>query len=574
MFPGLPGRYSVVRKIASGGMAEVYLCRLRGEEGFEKKVAVKVVHPRLSENPRFRDLFIREARIAASLSHQNLIQVFDFGRQGGSFYLAMEFVDGWDLAQTVAQMRDRSMTVPLPVWKWWMGGILDGISYLHSRDVIHRDISPSNILVSRGGAVKITDFGVAWSMRREENGPRERGGKFSYMSPEQARGEEADRTSDLFSAAVIAAEFFLAGRLFPGEGPEEVLARLKEHAVDRIPVSRFPPPVRAVLGKGLADRKSDRYPDAESFTREIAAAVPQAVSRTEFAAYWDLLFPGSERGEEETTVHEGPAAGAAAAGMIREKRESYGFGRRRGVRIAAAATLVAGTVGGILVWNGTVPSFPERESAVPVAGEPLQRPQKDAEGRELPSTPSADGAGVGSAGLSARTKEPAGQVPESPVRSEEENRSSRDAGSSGRGRTVWIETDPEGVTVTNEGGAFLGTTPLRIPSASIEGKILRFRKEGFREKTVPSAALLTVPHFRMALERETGRLEVVQAIPWAKVYESGRYLGITPISSLELPAGEHRLRFVNEPLGVDREEKVIVRPGRNPKLVVPLVRSR
>jgi serine/threonine protein kinase len=144
LFPGLPERYTVIRKIASGGMAEVYLCRLRGEEGFEKNVAVKVVHPRFTENARFRDMFIREARIAATLSHQNLVQVFDFGKRGTSFYLAMEFVDGWNLAQAVAQMRVRSMPVPLPLWRYWVEGMLDGISYLHSRKIIHRDITPSD----------------------------------------------------------------------------------------------------------------------------------------------------------------------------------------------------------------------------------------------------------------------------------------------------------------------------------------------------------------------------------------------------------------------------------------------
>jgi serine/threonine-protein kinase len=133
LVPGLPERYIVVRKIASGGMSEVYLCRLRGEEGFEKKVAVKVIPPRLTEIARFRDLFVREARIAASLSHQNLVQVFDFGRRGNSYFLAMEFVDGWNLAQAVAQLRVRSIPIPLPLWRYWMEGMLDGIAYLHSQ---------------------------------------------------------------------------------------------------------------------------------------------------------------------------------------------------------------------------------------------------------------------------------------------------------------------------------------------------------------------------------------------------------------------------------------------------------
>src|SRR4030042_1862043 len=122
MVPGLPGKYAVLRKIASGGMSEVYLCRLRGEEGFEKKVAVKVIHPRLTENPRFRERFVQEARIAASLSHQHPVQVFDFGRQGNSFFLAMEYVEGWNLAQAFAQMRMRGIREPLPLWRHWLGG--------------------------------------------------------------------------------------------------------------------------------------------------------------------------------------------------------------------------------------------------------------------------------------------------------------------------------------------------------------------------------------------------------------------------------------------------------------------
>ena len=161
MAPERIGKYRVVRKIASGGMAEVYLCRLTGEEGFEKKIAVKVVHSRLSEDRHFRDLFIQEAQIAASLVHPNLIQVFDFGKEGDSHYLAMEFIDGWNLAQVFSQARLRAMSIPLPIWRFWMEGILAGIGHLHSRGIVHRDISPSNVLLSRAGMVKITDYGMA-----------------------------------------------------------------------------------------------------------------------------------------------------------------------------------------------------------------------------------------------------------------------------------------------------------------------------------------------------------------------------------------------------------------------------
>jgi serine/threonine-protein kinase len=257
LVPGFPERYIVIRKIASGGMSEVYLCRLRGEEGFEKKVAVKVIHPRLTEIARFRDLFVREARIAASISHQNLVQVFDFGRRGNSYFLAMEFVDGWNLAQAVAQLRLRSIPVPLPLWRYWMEGMLDGIAYLHSRNIVHRDISPSNVLLSRGGAVKITDFGIARGSRPGEVRTEGWEGKFSYMSPEQARGVDGDDSSDLFSAGIIAAEFFLPGRLFDGEGKEEILSRLRDHNENTLPLGLFPSHISEILRKSLSTGRTD-----------------------------------------------------------------------------------------------------------------------------------------------------------------------------------------------------------------------------------------------------------------------------------------------------------------------------
>lgn len=139
---------------------------------------------------------------------------------------------------------------------------------------------------------------------------------------------------------------------------------------------------------------------------------------------------------------------------------------------------------------------------------------------------------------------------------------------------MWIETDPAGVSVGYEDGTSLGSTPFRLDTATLAGGKVYFRKEGYATRSVSAEALGQLPSFRIALERRTGTVEVVQAIPWAKVYEGDRYLGVTPIPSLVLPVGEHRLRFVNEPLGVDREEPVVVAPGANPKLIVPLVGNR
>jgi serine/threonine-protein kinase len=575
MVPGLPGKYAVLRKIASGGMSEVYLCRLRGEEGFEKKVAVKVIHPRLTENPRFRERFVQEARIAASLSHQNLVQVFDFGRQGNSFYLAMEYVEGWNLAQAFAQMRIRGVPALLAVWRHWMEGMLDGIAYLHSRKVVHRDISPGNILLSRGGALKITDFGIARGSRLGPYRPEGWEGKFSYMSPEQARGEEASVSSDLFSAALIGAEFFLPARFFDGENQDEILARVRDHDGEKLPLERFPPGITGILRKSLSREPGDRFADAASFARAIGAAVPETVSRADLAAFWDLLFPGAGHGEEDTVVIDAPPVGRDAD-LIREKREPYGGRGRRGFRIGVTSALVAASVGGVLLWRENVPRERGPSSVVtkeavkpdPAASDPgIDSPKPGAE-----TLPGGISASLSPEGQKQWTISPSREAKVS--QGAPATAQPKDSERPRKGKRVWIETDPKGVSVDSGDGTHLGSTPFSLDTGPLEGGKIIFRKEGYATRTVSADTLAQLPGFRMGLERLMGTLEVVQAIPWAKVYEGNRYLGVTPIPSLSLPVGEHRLRFVNEPLGVNRVETVIIKPGMNPKLIVPLIGNR
>ena len=422
------------------------------------------------------------------------------------------------------------------------------------RCYINRDITPSNILLSREGAVKITDFGIARGLRFEGDGLVGWEGKFSYMSPEQAKGEEADASTDLFSAAVIAAEFFLPGRLFSGEEKEEILTRLREHDEKTLPVSRFPPEISEVLVKSLSKDRGDRFPDAGGFARAIRGAVPQSFSVADLIAFWDLLFPGAGHGEEDT-VSIGASPSAGIPGWIREDRETYGALGRRAVRIGMTTALVVGSVGGMLWWKGTGPA--ERKDPSVVARESPNPGIAANSSRNALSNPGK--AEVGTKAFAAS------RAPESP----------KPGGIlQGKGRQVWIETDPPGVAVGYEDGTDLGTTPFRLDTAMLGEKRIVFRKKGYVTKSVSAAALGQLLNFRLALERRKGTVEVVQAIPWAKVYVGERYLGVTPISSLELPVGDHRLRFVNEPLGVDRVETVTIAPGANPKLIVPLVGNR
>jgi tRNA A-37 threonylcarbamoyl transferase component Bud32 len=551
------GKHEVVRKIASGGMSNVYLCRLRGEEGFEKKTAVKVIHPRLSAAARFRELFIREARIAASLSHPNLVQVFDFGREGDSYFLAMEYVDGWNLAQAMAQMRLLAVRIPLPVWRSWTEGIVEGLACLHSRRIVHRDVSPSNVLVSRDGRVKIADFGIARRSADREAPPGTWEGKLSYLSPERARGEGASFASDLFAAAVIAAELFLPGRLFDGKDAEETLRRIREHSADRLPVDRFPPEASPILGRALSPAREDRYPDAASMAAAISRAVRAFPSRAEHAAFWDLLFPDPAQ-EEDTVIDEGGSPGGGAD-RVRESRVWYGAPAGRRLRLGIVSGLAAASLGAVLLWNASRDVQAERAGLSPAAsGVPFQ-PRSPSSSAEAGATVGGPGNGPGS------TREAA----------QERSAGATDEGSAGAAagaRIVLLRTGPAGATVALEDGTVLGKTPLHIDLSAWGGRTLLLRKEGYEEFRIRGSGLSRLPGFRVELERSTGTLEVVQAIPWARVYHGDRFLGITPLASVPLPAGRNRLRFVNEALGVDRTESVDVRPGPNPKLIVPLLK--
>ncbi|MGE5700029.1 MAG: protein kinase domain-containing protein [Deltaproteobacteria bacterium] len=549
MMPERIGKYAVLRRIASGGMAEVYLCRLTGEEGFVKKVAVKVIHPRLSGDRRFRELFIREARIAASLVHPNLVQVFDFGKAGDSHFLAMEYIDGWNLAQTISQARLCNACIPLPVWRFWMEGVLAGIGHLHSRGIVHRDISPSNVLLSRGGIVKITDFGIARGVLRNEEDKTGWEGKFAYMSPEHARGEEINEGSDLFAAAIVSAEILLLRRLIDEGSSEKTVQRLLRYDVQPPDLEGLPDAAAVVVRKGLSPSREGRYTNADEFSRAVCSAVPFSAGRAELESFWNTLFPGSL--EEEDTVVASQFSGSGP-NVLRERREGYGIRGRQFVKAGALAALAVLSIGGWAVWKKAGPTT---SSPAPTPSPSVDNPL------EPPAT-----------SVSVPLEKETGALSSSP---ESRTGSSGKTASVVAGETlpkaVRIETDPVGVAVQLDDGTPLGKTPVSMDVAPWAGRKIIFRREGYAEKAIPADVLVRFQTFRLEMDRLMGAMELIQAIPWAKVYDGDRYIGVTPIRNLKLPVGAHRLRFVNEPLGVERVQEIDVHAGTNPKIIVSLV---
>ena len=256
-------RYDVLDRIAVGGMAEVFLAKAYGAHGFEKTLAIKRILPELASDPEFAARFIAEAKVAVRLSHANVVQVFDFGRIGESLFIAMEYVDGLDLAALLRKFKDEDRFIPLPAALHIAIEIVRGLDFAHQHSVVHRDVSPSNILISRAGEVKLGDFGIAVAAaphRAGGPGPRKVMGKWRYMSPEQARGDTLDTRSDLFSAASVMFELFTGAKLFPGDEAEDIIKNIESMVIPKVSSIRpgLPSRLDDILAGPLARKPIDR----------------------------------------------------------------------------------------------------------------------------------------------------------------------------------------------------------------------------------------------------------------------------------------------------------------------------
>jgi eukaryotic-like serine/threonine-protein kinase len=279
--PGMRlGKYQLIRQLAIGGMAEVYLARAQGIEGFSKRVVLKRILPQYATNEDFIEMFLSEARLAATLDHPNVVQVYDFGSTVGNYYFTMEYVHGLD-ARTIlkAEYRD-GRRVPLGCALSIVRGLCAGLHYAHEKrapsgeplGIVHRDVSLSNVLVSYDGAIKVVDFGVAKVAAR---GAVTRAGtlkgKISYMSPEQCSGLELDRRSDVFAIGIVLYELTTSSRLFTADNEFAILQKIANHDVEP-PSNRwpdYPPALEAIVLRALHRDPGQRYQTARELQRDL-----------------------------------------------------------------------------------------------------------------------------------------------------------------------------------------------------------------------------------------------------------------------------------------------------------------
>ena len=285
-FPIPFGRYLLLEKLATGGMAEIFKAKLVGVEGFEKTLVIKRILPFWSERQDFITMLVDEAKVLVHLNHPNIVQVYELGRVGPTYFIAMEYVEGVDLRKLLKRAQEQDRPLSQEVILTIVVEALAGLYYAHERrlpgqgplGIVHRDISPQNILVGLGGEVKVTDFGIAKAViQSHETQTGVLKGKYAYMSPEQAQGKHLDHRSDLFSMGIVLWELLFQRRLFACKNEIETLEKVRQAQIPwpEPETSRLYPGVREVVRQALAPRPQDRFQTAEEFLEALEDCLPK-----------------------------------------------------------------------------------------------------------------------------------------------------------------------------------------------------------------------------------------------------------------------------------------------------------
>ena len=516
------GQYVLVRPIAVGGMAEVWQARLDGPQGFEKKFAIKRMTSTLAEQPKFVQMFLDEARLMASLTHPNICQVFELGQRDDSFYVCMEFIGGQTLhnvMRTVVKKRER---LPVELAVKIARDAADALAYAHGKhdetgqplNIIHRDVSPQNLMVTYEGVVKLLDFGIAKAATRTvatETGQLK--GKLSYMPPEQARGEDLDPRADQFALGVTLFELVTHTRLYRAMN-EMDLFRAVAMGTDPFPTAKARDPrvddeLSSIIERMMQRDRDLRFPSMaevrDALTEWLHGHSKSIPGSEALALFMRATFPPEEREKDlapppmATPVGADTPMGAMGPSVDVAMDEPAPAKSKRPLLLAGLAALVALLIGVALFAGGGVSPAP-KEPPVPLVNA---------------------GAGPG-----AKVVPPTVDPPPPPPEAED----TADAG--------------EGLDLTGDDDE-LAVLP-ELPSTPGDVKPV---------KRPPPA--------------KPGRLSL-QTTPWTIVYLGKKSLGETPLANVPLPPGRHRLRLVNDEKKLSTTVEVEIKSGQTTTLRLKL----
>jgi serine/threonine-protein kinase len=460
------GRYVLIDRVGSGGMADVFRAVTFGWEGFRRVIVVKRIRRELSDSPDFLRMFFDEAKISALLHHPNIVQVYDFGQVDGHYFLAMEYLEGKDVASVMRALRSERRGLPPSLAALIGHEVAVGLRYAHTLasadgqpyDIIHRDVNPANIMLMRTGGVKLLDFGIAKASEAAGKTQTQRAivkGKYSYLSPEQARCEKIDGRSDLFSWGSTMWEMLTGRRLFGGKTDFERLTAVKQAEVPPPSARRpeIPEALDRIVLRALERDVARRYQSADELAGDLEAFL--ATAPAEPGAVTDLLT--QLFGEES-------AQGISAAPMQQLIREASD-------KVAADAGKDDPS------GPNTVGMLPSSRSAAGDAEAPAAG--AGAAPRRLATAWAVAAALVVAAGAAVAW---ALHVREAPALTAAAAAATPAAAAAGVVR-IDVDSDPAGARVTGSQGT-LGSTPLTITlPASTESEHLRFEKAGFLPAT-------------------------------------------------------------------------------------------
>ncbi|MFH1016952.1 MAG: protein kinase [Pseudomonadota bacterium] len=519
------GSYVLGKRIAVGGMAEIFEAQRVGPEGFQKPVAIKRILPSFDTRPEFRTMFTHEARIAAQLNHPNIVQVYDFGETDEGFFIAMEYVPGTDLSKILAVQHTDGIRMPSVLAVFIVREILHALQYAHTRKdasgrlspIVHRDVSPPNVLVSYEGKVKLTDFGIAKALRGQERTthPGAFKGKIHYASPEQLRGEASDVRSDLFSTGILLYLLLTGRRPFDGKDPYSILQQqMRERYRSFKPKAlRISDELTKVIHRSLKPDPADRFQRTEEF---IGHLEPHLEGQTDhqleerLTSYLAHLFKGTVREmvapAEEALATTDPEMSAGGFSIPTHVPDDFGV-KVRGRRPSLIRATFFGLICALLGYAGYYAWTWYREQTHP----------PDIVSRFAAPTPT-------------RAAQPAPTVVPA--------------------RPALADRVP-------------AATAVPLVSATVAPPPRRVEPTKFAprpEKKLQTTAKVLRP------AQAVGSLTVFPDGPFATVYLDGKKLGDTPILKRQVPAGHHRLSFENEKLGRKNEVWVDVEKGKETRL--------
>ena len=627
------GKYEVIRRIALGGMGEVFLARQTGVAGFDRLVILKSLLPELAEQDGFIDQFLDEARVAATLNHPNIVAIYEVGLWNGVYFIAMEFIHGCDLSKLQKSAARSKVVLPFQVSARIIMDACVGLHHAHTATdttgaplhIVHRDISPQNIMVRGDGVTKVVDFGVAMASNRStRTATGVLKGKLQYMPPEQLQGETLDGRSDQFALGVVLWEMCTGQRLFKADNELKVLEKILKEQVP-LPsaiIPGFPPDLEATIMRMLARDREKRFPtcaEAAAALNDYLSSSSRLVGEQQVADFVKKAL-GDEL--EKVTSDLTPASGnfmlslgdrsGADLGTTPATSQTTIQRHQKKSRIALAAGLGVGALLILLAVIAVLLSDRERAAAEMAAlsdtgtsigqsaspqrassHKPLVRQRRGRQGKTVLDIPEPVGAVVYVDGQRWKEKVPttitglAGGSHEIVLEVNGERQVAEQVVVEKTPPVLRLTTTPPGAAV-KIGGTMVGVTPFEIATLQPGDYDLEVSLRGYRSERVKVALqgglverALTLRKRRarssspapkpapppkvktvVQVEKEQFGFITIKTIPWAKISLDGEPIGSTPIFKRRVSAGKHTVRFVNEEEDVNTVRHFKVKPGK------------